>query len=87
LLFGSGRRVAGTAPTIKNPDNGECAVRSKNHNHSWIDCCSNIKLPRNRLLPGRMRGNDLKELFVYDAGMDVASFTIGSDASGTECRR
>jgi hypothetical protein len=86
LLFGSVRRVAGIALTIKNPDNGERAVRSKNHNHSWIDCCSNIRLPRNRLLPGRMRGNDLKELFVCDAGMDVVIFTIGSHASGTESR-
>jgi hypothetical protein len=57
------------------------AIRSKSCNHSWIDNFSNIRLPRNRLLPDGMRANDLKELFVIDARTDVAIFTIGSGAS------
>jgi len=50
------------------------AIRSKNRNHSWIDRFSNVELLRNRLLPGGMRGNDLKELFVFDARMDFVIF-------------
>jgi hypothetical protein len=57
------------------------AIQSKSGNHSWIDNFSNIRLPRNRLLPDDMRANDLKELFVIDARADVAIFTIGSGAS------
>jgi hypothetical protein len=57
------------------------AIRSNGCNHSWIDNFSNIRLPRNRLLPDGMRANDLKELFVIDARTDVAIFTIGSGAS------
>jgi hypothetical protein len=53
-------------------------IRSKNWNHSWIDCFSNISL-LNRLLLGRMRGNDLKELFVLSCRNGF--FTIGSGAS------
>ncbi len=33
------------------------------------------------MLPSGLRGNDLKELFVYDAGTEVTSFTFGSGAS------
>jgi len=36
-LFGLCRRFAGEL-TIRNPNNGGYAARSKNHNHSWIDC-------------------------------------------------
>src|SRR5215472_3782026 len=49
-LFGLCRRFAGEL-TIRNPNNGDYAARSKNHNHSWIDCFQNIRLPKNRLLP------------------------------------
>jgi hypothetical protein len=62
------------------------AIRSKSRNHSWIDNFSNIRLPRNRLLPDGMRANDLKELFVIDARTDVAIFTIGSGASEPNAR-
>jgi hypothetical protein len=61
LLFGA---LGPTLGYIRRSIMVITATRSKNCNHSWIDCFSNIGLLRNRLLPGHMRGNDLKELFV-----------------------
>jgi hypothetical protein len=73
MLLPVDSRWAGTTSTA--------AIRSKSRNHSWIDNFSNIRSPRNRLLPDGMRANDLKELFVIDAGTDVAISQSGSGVS------